>query len=191
MEIFKECKWIAKSGEKYGVAPLMRKTFLTEKPVKKAVLYACGHGYGDYRINGANVTDEVLTTPVTKYDTTVMYNRYNVTKLIKNGKNVITVILGNGCYCVNYPRWDEYKAPWVHHPKLILCLEIIFKDGTNDRIVTDSSWKVCASPIIYNETRRGEIYAAVFIEQFRIAKRYFFAAFSGCRHFYPTAYVLT
>lgn len=160
MNIFNDCKWIAGSKAETGPAPLFRKKFEVYEPIKKAVLYACGLGYGDYTINGFRVTDDVLVTPVTKYDSTVMYNKYDVTKLIRNGFNVICTLLGNGCYCVTYPRWDNYKAPWFHHPKVILCIKIEFRNGKCIHIGTDTSWKTCNSPIVYNETRRGEIYDA-------------------------------
>lgn len=160
MEIFNQCKWIAGSKAESGPAPLLRKVFKIDDNAKKATLYACGLGYGDYTINGLPVTTDVLITPVTKYDSTVMYNKYDITDLIKKGNNVICAILGNGCYCVTYPRWDNFKAPWFHHPKLILCMEIELENGANIRIGTDTSWKTCDSPIVYNETRRGEIYDA-------------------------------
>ncbi|MBO5060615.1 MAG: alpha-L-rhamnosidase N-terminal domain-containing protein [Clostridia bacterium] len=111
MDNFKNCKWIAASKAETGPAPMFRKTFDIEKTVKKATLYACGLGYGLYYINGQSVTDDVLLTPVTRYDLTVLYNSYDVTTLIKAGKNAVGAMLGNGWYCTLYPRWDTYKAP--------------------------------------------------------------------------------
>ena len=68
MEIFNQCKWIAGSKAENGPAPMLRKVFKIDDNAKKATLYACGLGYGDYTINGSPVTKDVLVTPVKKYD---------------------------------------------------------------------------------------------------------------------------
>lgn len=123
-------------------------------------MYACGLGHACYYINGENITDEVMITPISKYDTRVYYSTFNVTDFINYGKNTIGCVLGNGWYFVTYNRWDLYKPSWMHHPKLILRLVIEYKDGSEDEIVSDPSWKICESAIVYNEDKRGEIYDA-------------------------------
>ena len=155
-------KWIAKSDDtkKITAAPLFRKTFDINKTVEKATLYACGLGHACYYINGKNITDEVMITPISKYDTRVYYSEFDVTEFLTDGKNAIGCVLGNGWYFVTYPRWDFYKPDWTHHPKLILKLVIEYTDGTAENIVSDTSWKTAESAIIYNEDRRGEIYDA-------------------------------
>lgn len=159
--MFENSKWISKAiSEADAPAPLLRKSFELGKAVKKAKLYVCGLGLGEYYINGEKVSDEVLITPFTKYDSTVIYSAFDVTEYLNIGENAIGAILGNGCYNVNFPRWDVFKAPWIHHPKLILQLDIEFCDGSSGRIVSDRSWKGHDSAIIYNQTKRGETYDA-------------------------------
>ncbi len=162
--MFKGAKWIAKENiatvEEVKAAPMLRKEFKVKKKIKKATLYVCGLGLGDYYINGKRVTKDVLLTPISAYDKRVYYNKYDVTNLLKEGKNAIGAILGNGWYFVTFHRWDKYKPAWMHHPKLIVRLEIEYADGTNEDVKTDSSWKGSDSPILYNETKRGEIYDA-------------------------------
>lgn len=160
--MLKNAKWIAKqsANNKIYPAPMFRKSFEITKQVKKATLDICGLGLLLCYVNGEKVSDEVLLTPHTKYDTRVIYNTYDVTNLINNGNNVLGAILGNGCYFVTYNRWDYYKPAWLSHPKLIASLVIEFADGTKEEIVSDTSWKTTDSAIIYNETRRGEIFDA-------------------------------
>ena len=79
---------------------------------------------------------------------------------LNTGENVIGVVLGNGCYCVDYPRWDMYVPSWQHHPKLILTLSVKFADGGIICVESDTSWKVSESCIIYNQTKRGETHDA-------------------------------
>lgn len=160
--MFENAKWIAESDniKEITAAPLFRKTFIVNKPIKKAELYACGLGHACYYINGRNITDEVMITPISKYDTRIYYSKFDVTEFLTNGKNAIGCVLGNGWYFVTYPRWDFYKPDWMHHPKLILKLMIEYADGSTDEVVSDTSWKTAKSAIVYNEDRRGEIYDA-------------------------------
>ena len=160
--MFENAKWIAESDniKEITAAPLFRKTFIVNKPIKKAELYACGLGHACYYINGRNITDEVMITPISKYDTRIYYSKFDVTEFLTNGKNAIGCVLGNGWYFVTYPRWDFYKPDWMHHPKLILKLIIEYTDGSTDEVVSDTSWKTAKSAIVYNEDRRGEIYDA-------------------------------
>ena len=127
---------------------------------RHAVLYACGLCQAYYYINGAKITDEVMLTPISKYDTRVYVREFDVTDFLTEGKNAIGCVLGNGWYLVTYPRWDYYKPAWMHHPKLILKLVVEYTDGTHSEIVSDSSWKAAKSPSLYNEDRRGEVYDA-------------------------------
>ena len=133
-------KWIAKDAIKeISPAPMFRKTFEIKKNVKKATLHICGLGLLLCYINGKEISDEVLLTPHTKYDTRVIYNTYDVTRLLNAGKNVVGCILGNGCYFVTYHRWDYYRPDWLSHPKLIASLKIEYSDGTSETIVSDTS----------------------------------------------------
>lgn len=160
--MFENAKWIAKDAviDKISPAPMFRKSFDINKDIKKATLNICGLGLLLCYVNGEKVSDEVLATPYTKYDTRVIYNTYDVTKLLKSGKNVIGCILGNGCYFVTYYRWDYFKPDWLSHPKMIASLEIEYADGKKELITSDTSWKTSDSAIIYNETKRGEIFDA-------------------------------
>ena len=160
--MFTGAKWIAESDNIKEIipAPLFRKSFSINKAVKKATMYACGLGHACYYINGQNITNEVMVTPISKYDTRVYYNTFDVTEFLSDGENIIGCILGNGWYFVTYPRWDFYKPDWLSHPKLILKLEIEYADGSTEGIVSDASWKAAKSAIVYNEDKRGEIYDA-------------------------------
>ena len=160
--MFENAKWIAESDniKEITAAPLFRKTFGANKPIKKATMYACGLGHACYYINGRNITDEVMITPISKYDTRVYYSEFDITRFLTEGKNAIGCVLGNGWYFVTYPRWDFYKPDWMHHPKLVLKLIIEYADGSTDEVVSDSTWKIAKSAIVYNEDRRGEIYDA-------------------------------
>ena len=88
MLVFEKSKWITKAWQQYTVTsvdpplPILRKKFVLRHEVKSAILNICGLGFGVYYINGKRVTDDVLTTPYTKYDSTVLYQIYDITDKI-------------------------------------------------------------------------------------------------------------
>ncbi len=157
MERFFGAKWITDDTAIGDNSRMLRREFSVREGLRQATLYCCGLGYGVYTINGENVTDEVLVTPFTRYDRTVLYNTFDVTSRVRTGENAIGVHLGNGFYNDNCPTWDFDKADWRSHPKLILELVLTYADGSEERIVSDGSWSGYGGPILYNHMRAGEI----------------------------------
>ena len=138
-------------------APWLRKTFELETIPQNAVAHLCGLGWHELYINGTKADDRVLTPAVSQFDSRVSYLDYDITHLLKPGKNVIAVLLGNGLYNDRTPEvWNFANAAWHDNPKLLFDLEC---DG-KIALVSDDSWKVIPSPIIANQLRQGEIYDA-------------------------------
>ena len=153
--MYEQAKWIAYPECDEDGSWLLRKDFETEG-VEKAELSVCGLGLGVYYINGHRISDEVLTTPFTRYDKTVIWRKYDVTDRIKKGKNAIGVMLGNGWYQDSCPVWDFDRAIWRDHPKLALFLTLHDSRGKETVILSDSSWKADKGPAIFNHMRSGE-----------------------------------
>lgn len=130
-----------------------RRKFKIEN-IQTATLYVCGLGYGYYYLNGEKVSDDLLTAPVSDYQKTVWFNKYDVKDLLKNGENLFCAILGNGFYNENFHSgWDHDKAPWRDTPKLFACL---FVNG-KEVFTTDENFLFKADECIYfNQLRSGE-----------------------------------
>ncbi len=158
--MFENAKWISKERKIDNGSRLFRKSINIEKPVKKAVMHTVALGYGEYTVNGKKVSDEVLSTPFTKFDSRTLYLTYDVTDLLAEGENVLGVFAGNGWYNAIGKTWDFEKAPWRSHIKMIMQLDIEYTDGTTQTVNSDSSWKVNEGPVIYNHVREGETYDA-------------------------------
>jgi Alpha-L-rhamnosidase N-terminal domain./Bacterial alpha-L-rhamnosidase. len=159
--MFKGAKWIKHpTVENKDGSFLFRKSFNADEGIEKATLMVCSLGYGEYTINGHTVSDEVLCTPLTKFDTRVLYNQYDVTKLIVTGENVCTAFVGNGWYNDTASTWDYHTASWRDTPKFIAMLKLNYTDGKTKNIISDTSWKTAEGPSIYNHVRQGEIYDA-------------------------------
>ena len=140
-----------------GAAPYLRKTFQCEKAPSEAKIYLCGLGWHQLFVNGVRVDNRELAPVVTQYDHHDSYIEYDVSRLLKPGRNAAVVLLGNGWYnCHTTETWSFDKAPWRDWPKL-LC--DIVADGAL-LAKSDTSWLVHDSPITFDALRNGEHYDA-------------------------------
>ena len=142
-------------------APLMRKSFQVSKQLDSADLTISGLGFYKLYINGKEITKGLLAPYISSPDHIVYYDEYNITPLLKQGENVIGVILGNGMQ--NAPGgeiWDFDKALWRSAPKLALTLECKYADGEEFEFEADESFRVSESPIWFDDLRCGVFYDA-------------------------------
>ena len=166
MKMNLERKWLGRwinAGRTMGTptnemvsAPYLRKTFLCERKPKKASVFLCGLGWHVLYVNGQKADDRVLAPTISQFDKHVGYIEYDVTRLLKKGKNAVAVLLGNGLFNCRVHMWSFDKAPWRDFPKL-LC-DIVADGKTVAK--SDTSWKVHASPVTFNEFRNGQYYDA-------------------------------
>ncbi|MGD8777378.1 MAG: family 78 glycoside hydrolase catalytic domain [Ignavibacteria bacterium] len=146
---------------KYDPSPLFRKQFGVEKEIKNAGLSVCGLGYYEVFLNGEKIGDHVLDPAWTNFEQRAIYVTYDVTKQLKQDENAIGIMLGRGQFnplCNDI--WGLYKSAWSAQPKAIALLYIEYTDGTTKSIITDDSWKTTGGPIVYDDTRHGELYDA-------------------------------
>ena len=150
-----------------GPVPILRKSFtLGGKPgypvaarqVASARLYATALGLYEIRINGRRVGDHVLAPDWTDYRKRVRYQVYDVTSLLKPGENAMAALLGNGWYCGHIGNGGFQFFGKV--PALLTQLEVTYSDGSVERVVSDASWKIHASPILSSDFMLGESYDA-------------------------------
>ncbi len=144
--------------EDSNLCPLFRKSFTIDYQFKKAEISVCALGIGYTYINGKEVTNELFAPPYANYNKRLWYVSYDVTKLLKQGENVISFMVGNGFYNEDMPNdWWSEKAPWRDQPKVIAQLNV------NGKCVlsTDDSFKCTLnSPYVMNRLRTGVIYDA-------------------------------
>lgn len=142
-------------------ARYFRKEFETKKEVKYATASIIGLGLYELYINGKKVGNDVLAPTPTDYNENVKYNTYDVTEMIKSGRNAIATKLGNGRFFAMRQHNKPYKVKSFGFPKLLLNLHIVYTDGTTSNIDSDESWKGTADgPIRANNEYDGEEYDA-------------------------------
>ena len=143
--------------------PLLRKSFTITKPIARARVYSSGLAYNDLTINGHSTSDSVLDPGFTDFSKTVLYTTHDVTKLLRQGENVIASELGSGHYDDATRTWDWGwdQAQWRATPKLRLDLYITYADGAEQVVASDNTWKTSTDgPTRYDSLYLGETYDA-------------------------------
>ncbi|HEX8151354.1 MAG TPA: family 78 glycoside hydrolase catalytic domain [Pyrinomonadaceae bacterium] len=144
-------------------APLLRKSFRISKPVARARVYSSGLAYNRLTVNGRPASDSVLDPGFTDYSRTVLYTTQDVTALLRQGENVVASELGSGHYDDATRTWDWgwEQAGWRARPRLRLDLYVTYRDGTEQLVSSDDSWKVSVNgPTRYDSYYLGETYDA-------------------------------
>lgn len=136
-------------------ARYLRQEFQVTGKITRAVLYLSGMGVSTTYINGKNVCDDILGTLPSEYTKTVYYNTYDVTPLIRRGRNAIATVLGNGYMLGLRKEHTSYGLPRL---KAQLVIET---DRDTLVIPTSEQWKAtCNGPIRANNLYSGELYDA-------------------------------
>jgi alpha-L-rhamnosidase len=139
--------------------PYFRKEFSVDKSVDRAFVFVSGLGQYELYINGDKIGDHFLAPGWSDYRKTCFYNTFDVTENLKNGLNAIATIVGNGFYNISRDRYRKLVIAYGA-PKMILKLEILFRDGSKKIIVSDTAWKTSPSPITFSGIYGGEDYDA-------------------------------
>ena len=146
--------------ERFVPAPFFRKKFTASK-FKTAEILIGAAGFYRLFVNGRDITKGELAPYISNPDDLVYYDGYDVSGYINEGENVIAVLLGNGFQ--NNPGgacWDFDKAPWRGAPEFAMRLSLTSEDGEVTELESDESFKVCESPILFDDYRCGEYYDA-------------------------------
>lgn len=155
-------KWITDQHDKdFEPSPLFRKTFTAGKAIKEARAYIAAAGYYEMFINGKRVGVNYLDPGYTHFDKRILYVTHDVTPLLKEGKNALATVLGNGWYNEQtVAEWHFHEARWRNRPSMLCELHITYTDGTKDIVSSDNSWMTATGPYIYNNIYSGDKYDA-------------------------------
>ena len=150
----------------YNTAPprmyptmLLRREFEVKPHVLRAVVHVCGLGQYEMTINGRRVSGDLLAPGWTKYDKTVLYDTYDVTALLRTGRNAVGLLLGNGMYNVRGGRYAKFIGSFGPL-KAIVQLRLEYAGGAVDGLGTDAKWRVHPGFITFSCVYGGEDYDA-------------------------------
>ena len=154
-------------------APMLRKSIKLKGDIVSARAFVTGLGFFELYVNGQKAGNDVLVPNFTLYgkrddigpigimtennfrEYRVMYLSYDIRSLLKEGENVIGAILGNGFY-----NPSSYWCQGFGTPRFLGQIWIKYADGTEQIIVSDTTWKASKSPIIMDQIYEGEHYDA-------------------------------
>src|SRR6478736_4115705 len=118
--------------------PLFRKEFVVQKKITNARLYISGLGYYESFLNGNKIGDHELDPGFTTYRKQVLYTVYDITSILKKGKNAIGIMVGNGWYnplpMRLFGRIDLRKYLFTGRPCVKAEIHLHFSDGTLQKI---------------------------------------------------------
>ena len=154
-----EAQWISADWD-LDEAMNLKKRF-SAQDVVSARAYVCGLGLYELYINGQKAGDEYLTPNCNAYDKWLQYQTYDVTGLIAQGENDLCVMLADGWYKGRFGFRSADKV-YGDTEALILELRLKLKDGSEQVIASDLSWKAQRSKIRFANIYDGEIYDATF-----------------------------
>ena len=122
------------------------------KDVKKARLYISALGIYEAYINGHKVGNGILAPGSTDPRKRVQYDTYDVTSMLKEGKNEILLLLADGWYRGSIGA-KGFTYVFGKESKIIAQLEV---DGKT--FVTDKTWQWSNNgPILFTDLKDGEI----------------------------------
>ena len=147
----------------YGGTTMVRTEFETSgSPVRRARLYATAMGAYQMFINGSRVGDAWFAPGDSQYRETMGYHAYDVTDLLRSGRNAMGAELFGAWYsgymtfaATNYNFFGDHTA-------LLARLVISYEDGTTQEVVTrPDSWKTFNDgPVRAGDFFMGERYDA-------------------------------
>ena len=139
-------------------APYLRKEFSADRTPQKAKIYVSAQGIVEVRLNGQEITEEKFLPGTANYNCMAWSKAYDVTQLLRPGKNAIGVILADGWYS-GYVGLQN-RQWYGNHPRMMLELVLTFADGSRKRIVSDETWKACYGAVREADIFQGECYDA-------------------------------
>lgn len=152
-------KWISCYSEEPRHPAFVKKFRISSSAVQKARLYITGLGLYEAMINGQRVSDEYLTPYCNDYDEWIQYQTFDVTELLRQGENDISVLLGHGWYSGRFGYDSLPKDPGRYGKDFFLIAElhVTAADGTESILKTDESWQVQRSRILFSNIYDGEV----------------------------------
>ena len=122
------------------------------KETKNAVLYITALGIYEAYINGVKVGNALLAPGSTDPRKRVQYDTFDVSSLLKEGRNEIVILLADGWYRGSI---GAKGFTYVFGKNTMVLAEL---DLAEQKVVTDESWKWSNDgPILFADLKDGEI----------------------------------
>jgi len=154
-------QWIRPQGatdpKAEQVAWLRRSFALKDKKIEQARLYVTARGIFTLQLNGTPVGQDFFANGWTSFHNRLDTLAYDVTPQLKNGENALAAMLGTGWYAGRIAWGKRPRGFYGQDPELLLQLEVVYQDGTRERVVSDGQWEGTRNgPIVTASIYDGE-----------------------------------
>lgn len=124
------------ANPEFKECPQLWKSFNMNEQKGKLLLVVNSLGYHEVYLNGEKVGAGVLAPAVSQFNKRSLSVTYDLTNLVKTGRNDLVIWLGSGWYCKGFPGVID-QGPLVR-------VQLEQVDGLNRKIVlrTDSTWRI-------------------------------------------------
>ncbi len=142
--------------------PMLRRSFSVKGRVAQARLYATARGIYECSINGQRVSEAYFAPGASQYDKHLMYQTFDVTKLLSEGENGIGCVLSSGWWSDSSTFFVSNYNYWGDRMSFLCKLVIRYEDGQREVLVTDTqNWQYNGEgPYRYAGFFNGEQYDA-------------------------------
>ncbi|MFJ9130253.1 family 78 glycoside hydrolase catalytic domain [Streptomyces sp. NPDC102340] len=141
-------------------AALLRGEFTVRSAVRSARLLVTALGVYELELNGATVGDHVLAPGWTSYRHRHRYQTFDVTALIREGRNAWGAHLADGWYRGMLGFNGGNRDIYGERTGLVAELHIDYVDGSTDTVTTGDDWRWHPGPVLAAGLYEGEEYDA-------------------------------
>jgi len=155
---WKRAKWMRHFQENLRASPHLRREFKAESIVD-ARLYCTAKGLIHLEMNGQECSDQRLLPGWTDYSIRVPSHCWDVTKLLREGDNVLGCVLADGWYKGDI-GWSRKAQVWGAQIKALIMLRLERADGSIEWVCSDKDWESAPGPTLSSCMLDGENYDA-------------------------------
>lgn len=144
--------------EAFSPVPYLRKEFTIREGLVSARIYQSAHGLYEFWINGERGTLDVFKPGLTSYYTRTQYQVYDITGLLKAGRNCWAVALGDGWW--RGTTGGVRRLNFGYKLAFIGQILLNYADGTREVIATDQNFKTSTGGLLKSDMKEGDIFDA-------------------------------
>ena len=139
----------------------LRKEFVVNAGLKRAVAHVCGLGVYELSVNGTKHGTDILSPGCSAYTKTCLYDTRDITAMLQTGTNAVGLILGNSLYNIGpgYGRYVKFQQSFGPL-RAIVQIQLEYNNGTKQLMGSDTSWQTGPGAITFENFYAGEDYDA-------------------------------
>ncbi|MEU2198930.1 alpha-L-rhamnosidase N-terminal domain-containing protein [Isoptericola sp. NPDC019482] len=145
------------ADSRFAGAPLFRREFTLQGDhgeIKAATLFVTAQGVVEAWLNGARVSEDLLTPGWSSFEWRLRYANYDVTPLLEE-RSVLGLALGKGWFGGRL-GWAPSGSWYGGDLGAFAQLEVTFEDGTRQLVSTDEDWTSGPSHVLENDLYDGQ-----------------------------------